>query len=96
MLTTVEAVIENGQIRFMEDLPLEEGTRLIITVLPLKNSLHSEKERCRALEVERARTPKTSLGARMRELRIKILESDGPMMTLDDINFELDRNRYEQ
>lgn len=33
MLTTVQAIVENNQIRLLEDIPLQTGQKLLVTFL---------------------------------------------------------------
>ncbi|MBF0352324.1 MAG: hypothetical protein HQM11_14925 [SAR324 cluster bacterium] len=34
MLTSVEAIVQNGIVTFLEPLELQEGTQMIVTLLP--------------------------------------------------------------
>lgn len=97
MLTSIEGIYENGQVRLLEPLPGVERARVVITLLP------ESMVRVKAAETPAATAtadlvvehfePRSALGRKLRALRRKDVEAGGKLLTADEIKAEVRERR---
>jgi hypothetical protein len=97
MLTSIEGIYENGQVRLLEPLPGVERARVLITLLPESMVPMKADETPAAavsadLVVERFE-PRSELGRKLRALRRKYVEAGGKLLTADEIEAEVRERR---
>jgi hypothetical protein len=93
MLTTIEGIYEDGQIRLLEPLPDIERARVVVTLLPESMAPLKVTETPAATVtadpvVERFE-PRSELGHKLLALRRKYVEGGGKLLTLDEIEAEV-------
>ncbi len=97
MLTSIEGIYENGQVRLLEPLPGVERARVVITLLPesmvqVKAAETPAATATADLVVERFE-PRSALGHKLRALRRKYVEAGGKLLTADEIAAEVRERR---
>ena len=97
MLTSIEGIYENGQVRLLEPLPGVERARVVITLLPesmvqVKAAETPAATATADLVVERFE-PRSALGHKLRALRRKDVEAGGKLLTVDEIEADVRERR---
>ena len=97
MLTSIEGIYEDGQVRLLEPLPGIERARVVVTLLPgsmapLK-ATETLAETPSADPVVERFEPRSELGRTLLALRRKYVEGGGKLLTADEIMAEVRESR---
>jgi len=93
MLTGIEGIYEDGQVRLLEPLPGIERARVVVTLLPESMAPLKAAEipaaKATADPVVEGFEPRTELGRKLVALRHNYVEGGGKSMTVDEIMAEV-------
>ena len=93
MLTSIEGIYEDGQVRLLEPLPNVERARVVVTLLPESMAPVSAAETAAPAAtldpVVEQFEPRSELGRQLLALRRKHVEGGGKLLTLDEIEAEV-------
>lgn len=97
MLTSIEGIYEDGQVRLLEPLPGIERARVVVTLLPESmaplKAMETPAATASADPVVERFEPRSELGHRLRALRRKYVEAGGKLLTADEIAAEVRERR---
>jgi len=97
MLTSIEGIYEDGQVRLLEPLPDVERARVVVTLLPESMAPLKATETSAATvtsdPVVEGFEPRSELGRTLLALRRKYVEGGGKLLTLDEIEDEVRERR---
>lgn len=89
MLTSIEGIYEDGQVRLLEPLPGVERARVVVTLLPESMAPVNAKSTAAVDPVVEQFKPRSELGRQLLALRRKYVENGGKLLTLDEIEAEV-------
>ncbi|MBK1704384.1 hypothetical protein [Halochromatium glycolicum] len=97
MLTSIEGIYEDGQVRLLEPLPGVERARVVITLLPESmvpvDGTQTPAATVTPDPVVEHFEPRTELGRRLWTLRRKHVEQGGKLLTPEEIDAEVRERR---
>jgi hypothetical protein len=93
MLTSVEGIYEDGQVRLLEPVPGVARARVLVTLLPESMAPLPASETTAGDPVVESFHPRTELGRRLVELRRAYVEAGGKLLTLEEIEAEVRERR---
>jgi hypothetical protein len=97
MLTSIEGIYEDGQVRLLDPLPGIERARVVVTLLPESmaplKATETPAETPSAEPVVERFEPRSELGRTLLALRRKYVEGGGKLVTVDEIMAEVREGR---